>query len=89
LGREWVGKQFGLSRRITLFAHRSVASQDTVEALIDVGLGDRSAIVRRVAADSLIEHRSTFAELDAAIERLSADRSPGLRERAEFLARKS
>jgi hypothetical protein len=86
-GKEWVDKRYGLARQITLFAHRRVESQDGADVLIRMGLHDRSAAVRRVAADALIERRADFTNLDDAIAKLSSDKSPGLRERAAFLAR--
>jgi hypothetical protein len=86
-GMAWVDKRFGISKRTTLFAHRDVESRETEAAMISQGLRDRSAAVRRVAADALIERRKTFPNLDAAIATLCADKNPGVRERGAFLAR--
>ncbi|WP_150852002.1 hypothetical protein [Sinorhizobium arboris] len=87
-GRKWIDKQFNLSRRIPLYAQRALTEQHSNDALISEGLRDKSAIVRRIAADALIERRQTFAGLDDVIAELGRDRSPAIRERADFLARK-
>jgi hypothetical protein len=87
-GHEWIDRRFNLSRRITLFAHREIASVPPLQALICQGLADRSAAVRRIAADALIENRATFPSIEDAVAALAADPSPTLRERAAFLAHK-
>jgi hypothetical protein len=43
--------------------------------------------VRRVAADALIEHRASVRDLDQLIARMTADRSPSIRERADYMIR--
>jgi hypothetical protein len=86
-GREWIDKRYGLWKRIPLLAHRAIAHGHAPELLIREGLRDRSAVVRRVAADALIERRKSFPDLDAIVATMAADRSPGIRERADFIVR--
>jgi hypothetical protein len=87
LRKEWIDKVYGLSRRIRVFASRNIKRAMPLNPLIAMGLRDRSAMVRRVAADSLIEHRDTFPDVQSAISLLARDKSPALRQRADFLAR--
>jgi hypothetical protein len=56
--------------------------------LILAALKDRSPLVRRAAADALIETRAVFSEIDSVVEVILLDPSPALRDRAEFLRRK-
>jgi HEAT repeat protein len=58
-----------------------------LEALIAQGARDRSAVVRRVAAGGLIQHRSSVSNLDEVVQLLAGDKSASVRERAEFVLR--
>ncbi len=86
-GREWIDKQYGHWKRITLFAHRNIVHGLAPDMLIGEGLRDRSSAVRRVAADALIERRAMFPNLDVAVAALAMDASPALRARADFIVR--
>jgi hypothetical protein len=86
--RKWIDKRFNNARRISLYAQRAITEQYATDTLITKGLQDKSAMVRRVAADALIERRETFADIEDAIAKLGRDPSPSLKERALFLARK-
>ena len=84
----WVDKRYGLTRRVMRFGNRPLKYRPSPEALIAQGLQDGSAMVRRVAADGLIEHRAIYPGLEAAIDALSQDRSAALRARARWLTEK-
>ncbi|WKL57737.1 hypothetical protein Q1W73_01785 [Asticcacaulis sp. ZE23SCel15] len=86
--RQWIDKRFYIYRRITRYAQRDLKVQCDKNILILEGLCDKSPAVRRIAADALIECRETFPEIIDAITRLQSDRSPSIRERGDFLARK-
>jgi len=86
-GWKWIDKAYGLRRRVVLTESRELATDQDPEALIRQGLVDRSAVVRRVAADALIEHRASVRDLDQLIARMTADRSPSIRERADYMIR--
>jgi hypothetical protein len=88
-GQEWIDKSFGRSRRVILTAKRPLTTgRISADDVIREGLRDRSSLVRRVAADALIERPGTFPGIDEVIARLNRDRSGPVRERADFLARK-
>jgi hypothetical protein len=86
-GREWIDRRYGLYKRTTEFADRPLTVPTNADAVIRRALVDRSASVRRVAADALIARRATYPHLDEAVEVMLGDRSPGLRERGAFLVR--
>lgn len=86
-GQQWIDRRYGLRRRITVFAHRDLNIVHAPEPWIRAGLSDRSALVRRVAADALIDRRATFLDLDAAVAALAKDSSRAVRSRADFLIR--
>lgn len=86
--KQWIDKRFHIYRRITRYAQRDLKVHYDKNNLIIKGLSDKSPVVRRVAADALIECRDTFPEIAVAIDRLLSDRSCSIRERGDYLARK-
>ena len=86
--KEWIDKQYGVSRQVAVFESRLVHHQNPLPALILLAIAARSAAVRRVGADALIEHRAQFPEIDPTVAAMAVDRSPSIRDRAEFLQRK-
>lgn len=82
--RQWIDKRYGISRAVTLFGYRPVASPPP-DAVLAAAVADRSAAVRRVAAIALIRDRSRFCNAAEMINTLAADPSPPVRERARFL----
>lgn len=84
----WVDKSMGLRRRETLYRHRPLDHGAPRIPVIEASATDRSAIVRRVATSGLIRH-----EVDRLVARriamqLLRDRSPSVREQAQFILRK-
>jgi len=86
--KEWIDKQYGVSRQVAVFESRPVHHQHPLPALILAAIADRSAAVRRAGADALIEHRALFPEIDSTVAAMAVDRSPSIRDRAEYLERK-
>lgn len=84
---QWVDKSMGLRRRVTVFEHRPLTVAPPHGALITRGVNDRSAVVRKAALTGVIQHLPGTAEARAFAARLVADRSPSVRERAEFILR--
>lgn len=84
--RVWVDKVYGIGRRAVLLAERPFDRPVPVEALIRLGLDDRSAAPRRIAAEGLILHRRSLGDIAPLVERLAGDKNPSVRERAAFLA---
>lgn len=84
--REWVDKTYGLARRVRVIGERRLVRTSDLETLIAMGAGDRSGLVRRVAADGLAVHRAALGErMNALVERLADDTSPSVRWRAAFI----
>lgn len=84
---KWIDKSMGLRRRVMSFDERPLSLVDDPMPAIVRSLRDRSAVVRRVGLDGLIRQRDMIANTRALAEPLLHDRSPSVRERAEFLMR--
>lgn len=82
---QWIDKSIGLRRRVPVFDHRPLSVAVPREALIEQGIADRSAAVRRVALAGVIRHLLGTNEAAAIATPLLQDQSPSVRERAEFI----
>jgi hypothetical protein len=80
-------KIYGKYKLVRNAEHRSIAEYKDLPSLIRVALADKSVFVRRMAADGLIMHRTSFQDVDALAKTLLADRKASIRERGEFLLR--
>jgi hypothetical protein len=83
----WNDKIYGLRRRVPVLETRDIRRVRAAADLIREAARDKSAIVRRVAADALIAARSQLPEEEALIALLAKDRSPAVRSRADFMLR--
>ncbi len=83
----WVDKSMGIKKRQPRIASRkvSVAGKD-VAAVLASAARDRSAVVRRAAADDLVTHGPASNEEIADI--LASDSAPSVRFRMDYFARK-
>jgi hypothetical protein len=88
LRREWVDKTYGLSRLAVVLESRAVAHDYPTAPLIRAALKDRSAAVRRVAADAVIEQRALLPDVDDLVDAMTVDPTPAIRDRGDFLRRK-
>ena len=84
--RQWIDKTYNLSRRVPRFASRPVPRPQPVEALIALTAHDRSAAVRRVAAEGLVRFRHEIKDPRPLLTLLKDDRSPSVRQRIQFVA---
>lgn len=82
---QWIDKSMGLRRRVPVFDHRSLSVAAPRKELIEQGVNDRSAAVRRIALTGIIRHLLGTEEASAFATPLLQDRSPSVRERAEFI----
>lgn len=73
-------------RRIPRFERRPFHRPIPLDEALDMAARDRSAAVRRIAADGLTKHRHTLQDPTQLVARLAADRSPAVRQRAEWVA---
>lgn len=81
----WIDKSMGVRRRETAFATRPLAVRTDTESTIMLGLRDRAATVRSAAMSGLMQERSAVADARALASAMLDDRSPAVRERAEFV----
>lgn len=86
-GTKWIDKSHGLSRRVRIFHERPLDRVIPLEALIALGAADRAAPARRVAAEALVRHHASLANADLLVASFLRDKSPSIRERAEFVAK--
>jgi len=85
----WIDKIYGAGERVPRYQERSVGRPLSRHDLIDMFLTDKSAMVRRVALDGVMKFalETDFARKCA--ESTIDDRSPSVRERAEYILRKT
>jgi hypothetical protein len=84
---EWVDKSLGKRKRVVTRDERQLDTGVLRAEFIVRGLHDRSAIVRRVAADALTADSRGIPNLDLLVDRLASDRFPSVRDRARFVKR--
>jgi hypothetical protein len=84
---KWIDKTYGERRRELALGSRSIEPSEPLDHLIVQGLNDPSPVVRRIAADALVEHRGQMDGVEALVFRLAQDRSPSVRERADYMIR--
>jgi hypothetical protein len=85
--KEWIDRGYGTWKPVPLFEERPIARPVSVESLIAAGLSDRSAMVRKTAAEGVVVHRATLAAVEELLPRLLADRNAAVRECGEFIVR--
>jgi hypothetical protein len=83
----WIDKVYGLRRRVPKLETREIQGNSSAAEWIRKGVRDKSAFVRRVAADALIAARAQLPDENSLIARLANDRSPAVRSRADFMLR--
>lgn len=83
----WVDKIFNKRRRLPKLATRPVKRPLALADLIRRAARDKSAAVRKVAADGLIAVRSELDNADELTALFARDRNPAVRSRAEYLLR--
>ncbi len=85
-GWTWIDKSMGYKRRIMLTESRRLSAPQPPN-LVEIGLADRSALVRKITADHIVEHIDQLPGLADIASRLVADKSPAVRERGDYLVR--
>jgi len=86
--RQWVDKRYGISRRVPVLARRRLSAQAPVDALIRQGAEDKSPLVRRAAASGLVKHAADLADVEKLMALFATDKTPSVRWRMDFLARR-
>lgn len=85
----WVNKPRGIRRRETTYSKRVLEQPADRACLIEASARDRSAIVRRVAASSIIQHELAPDAAHKMAVVMMTDKSPSVRERAEFFLKRA
>lgn len=82
---KWVDKSMGLRVWVPKCAARNIQYPLTPDAVLKIAISDRSALVRKTALDAVIRHRLESDEAVQLAEKLQADSSASVRERAAFI----
>lgn len=85
---EWIDKSMGERKRIKTFQQRPLTVQIDKNRIVRRGLSDPSPYVRKVALDAIIRNPEQIANAAKLAEVHLSERSPAIRERAEFIVRK-
>jgi hypothetical protein len=83
----WIDKVFNRRGRVPKLETRDLQRTRSAADLIREAARDKSAFVRRVAADALIAARSQLPDEEALIAHLAKDRNRAVRSRADFMLR--
>jgi hypothetical protein len=83
----WIDKVYGLRRRTPVLNTRPIQRDCPPINFVKTGIRDKSAFVRKVAADAMIAVRSEIPDEGSLIAHLATDQSPLVRSRAGFLLR--
>lgn len=82
---QWVNKPMGIRRWETQYSHRPLACSAARIPLLEAASRDPFATVRRVAASALIRYELGTEQARRIAAPLLNDRSPSVRQRAEFI----
>lgn len=86
---KWVDKSLGERVRVPKLGRRKLSIEVPNKMLIITALSDKSALVRKIAAQALIDHGQDLnLPIVEIAKELVLDTSPGVRRRAEYLSRK-
>lgn len=83
--RRWIDRTFNVYRRVPAFDRREIIRPLPLHDLIALAAQDRSAAVRRIAGDVLVQHRHDLPDIEALLARLRNDRSAAVRHRIAFV----
>jgi hypothetical protein len=85
-GWAWVDKSMGERKRVVLTESRKVSAPEPSN-LLEAGIVDRSALVRKVAADVVVERMNDLPGIAEIASRLANDKSAAVRDRADYIVR--
>jgi hypothetical protein len=85
--RVWIDKVFNKHRRVPRLERRDVQREQPVADCVAAGIHDRSAFVRKIAADAMIAVRSEIPDEAPLVAALAKDRNSAVRSRADFMLR--
>lgn len=85
-GRVWIDKSMTKERRVARTESRTVAITEP-PGLLQAGLEDRSALVRKTAADVAVDRMHDLPDAAGIAARLAGDTSPAVRLRGDYMIR--
>ena len=83
----WIDKVYGIGRWVAVVETREIDHDHPIGPLIAHGARDKSPIVRRAAADGLVEHWRTLPDLESLLALFDTDTAPAVRERTDYIRR--
>ena len=86
--RRWVDKRFGFTRRVPILARRAVPRSAPVDVLIRQGAADRNPLVRRAAADALVQHAANLSDIRPFLTLFDGEKNRSVRWNIEYLAQR-
>jgi len=86
--RQWVDKRYGITRRVPVLGRRRLHPPVSVDALIRQGAEDQNPLVRRAAANGLVKNAADLPHVEQLMGLFAADKSPSVRWRMDYLARR-
>ncbi len=85
--RQWIDKSMGQFRRTRRFESRTVAHNLNLDSLIEQGASDRSAQVRKVAMQAIIDQSALWLDMKDCIAKLAVDKSSEVRAGIAYILR--
>lgn len=84
---QWTDRVYNQGRRVRKMDGRAFDHDIPQGRLIEMGLADRSPLVRRLAADAFTASPEAPSDPAALVARMLLDRSPAVRMRADYMVR--
>lgn len=84
--RQWIDKTFNLARRVPRVETRAIVRPISMFDALAMAAVDRSAVVRRTAAEAIVRHRRELSNVAALLDLLRDDSSPSVLQRVRFVA---
>jgi hypothetical protein len=83
----WIDKVYFLRRRVPKLGTRLIGRAEPVVDIVREAARDKSAVVRKVAADALIADQCLLPDRENFVAQMANDKSAAVRSRADFLLR--
>jgi hypothetical protein len=84
---KWVDKVYGIKRLVPVIARRPLNLNASKDFFVGQGATDRNILVRRIAAQGLIEHAAKLENVNSLTSLFVEEKSLSIRERIDFLNR--
>jgi hypothetical protein len=85
--QKWVDKTYGIKKRVTIFGCRELHLQVSKEFFVEQAARDASAMVRRIAAQAIIDHSAKLSNLEFLVTKFNEEKSKSILERIDYIKR--